>query len=60
MSRHRGVKLRRRYERLGGISLLSLGQLSLAIAVPRPITDTLTQLQMSIEIYSKAPYTNML
>ena len=27
MSRHRGAKLRRRYERLGGISLLSLGYL---------------------------------
>ena len=27
MSRHRGAKHRRRYERLGGISLLSLGYL---------------------------------
>ncbi len=27
MSRHRGAKLRRRFERLGGISLLSLGYL---------------------------------
>ena len=27
MSRHRGAKLRRRYERLGGISLLSPGYL---------------------------------
>ena len=27
MSRHRGAKPRRRYERLGGISLLSLGYL---------------------------------